>query len=186
MERFIFGVQTGERQVLLTLPNFFGTATFSPNGRILASVHERDIILLWDLVTGERRATLEGHIHWLFELAFSPDGKTLASGGGDSAVLLWDVDSGQHRATLGKQDSTRGRRDDVFGLAFSPDSKTLARSGTYGPIQLWDADTAERLSTLRGHTGEVGALAFSPDGGTLASGSWEWHYSTVGCNQFPD
>ena len=42
--------------------------------------------------------------------------------------------------------------------------------GAYGPIQLWDVDTTERLSTLRGHTGEVNALAFSPDGGTFASG----------------
>ena len=174
---------TGGAQTLLTLPDFFGTAAFSPDGSTLASTSENDVILLWDLATGERQATLEGHIHWIFELAFSPDGKTLASGGGDKAVLLWDIASGQHRATLGKQDLVGGRRDDVFGLAFSPDSKTLASSGTYGPIQLWDADTAERLSTLRGHTGEVGALAFSPDGGTLASGSWDgtillWDAST--------
>ena len=164
---------TGESQGLFTLPDFFGTAEFSPDGRTLASVHGNDTILLWDLATGEQRATLEGHIHWIFELAFSPDSKTLASSGGDKAVFLWDVDSGEHRATLGKQESAGGRRDDVFGLAFSPDGKTLASSGVYGPIQLWDVDTLQRLSTLRGHTGEVNALAFSPDGGTLASGGWD-------------
>ena len=174
---------TGGTQTLLTLPDFFGTAAFSPDGRTLASTNGNDAILLWDLATGERRAILEGHIHWIFELAFSPDGKTLASGGGDKAVLLWDVASGQHRATLDKQERTGGRRDDVFALAFSPDSKTLASSGTYGPIQLWDVNTLQRLSTLRGHTGEVGALAFSPDGKTLASGSWDgtillWEAST--------
>ena len=163
-------------QVLLTLQqdSVNTTTRFSPNGSILASVDGlNDVILLWDLATGQRLATLDGHIHWIFELAFSSDGTTLASGGGDSAVLLWDVESGQHLATLGKQDRTQGRRDDVYALAFSPDGRTLARGGADGLIQLWDTDTTQRLSTLTGHAIEVDALAFSPDGGTLASGDWD-------------
>lgn len=152
------------------------TATmFSPDGATLASVDGlNDTILLSDLATGERLATLEGHTHWIFALAFSLDGKMLASGGGDSAVLLWDIDSGQHLATLGKQDVTQGRRDDVYALAFSPDGRTLASGGADGLIQLWDVDTTQRISTLSGHTYEVDALAFSPDGGTLASGGGGW------------
>ncbi|HBK65595.1 MAG TPA: WD40 repeat domain-containing protein, partial [Cyanobacteria bacterium UBA11166] len=37
-------------------------------------------IKIWDIATGEVKATLTGHSNLVNSVSFSPDGKTLASG----------------------------------------------------------------------------------------------------------
>jgi len=70
--------------------------TFSPDGRLLASVCLAETIRLWDTWTGKEVGHLTGHRgqlrSWFWHsLSFAPDGKTLASGGFDGTVLIWDV-----------------------------------------------------------------------------------------------
>ena len=54
-----------------------------------------DTVKLWDVDTGQEKASLTGHTNDVNSVAFSPDGQTLASGSWDSTIRLWDVDTGQ-------------------------------------------------------------------------------------------
>ena len=45
---------------------------------------------LWDLATGEKITTLNGHTQPVETLIFSPDGKMLVSTGQDGTILIWD------------------------------------------------------------------------------------------------
>jgi WD40 repeat protein len=148
-----------------------GSVAFSPDGKTLASGSWDWSVRLWDVATGEVKATLAGH-NGVARVAFSPDGKTLASAGEDRTVRLWDVARKKERATL------RGHSAKVFSVAYSPDRSLIATgAGGFGDaradageILLWDAAAGVEAGRLAGHRQAVLSLAFSPDGKALASG----------------
>ena len=161
---WIYEVATSRALMLLPTASRVYSVSFSPDGATLASGALDGTVRLWDVVTGEPIATLEGHTDAVYSVSFSPDGATLASGAGDGTVRLWDVVTGEPIATL------EGYTDRVHSVSFSPDGVTLA-SGAGGTILLWAVVTGEAIATLEGHTDRVESVSFSPDGATLASGS---------------
>ena len=68
--------------------------SFSPDGTILASgtSHLNEDVILWDVATRTKIATLEGHASTVSSVSFSSDGTILASGSDDGTVLLWDME----------------------------------------------------------------------------------------------
>ncbi|HRV95857.1 MAG TPA: hypothetical protein P5526_27130 [Anaerolineae bacterium] len=102
-------------------------------------------ITLWDIASGLRLTSTNGHLDWVMCLAFSPDGRYLASGSADNTVVIWNV-----TALLnpdGADDSVWLQITDfssrVWSVAFSPDGRKFAASTQDGQIRLWnmDADT---------------------------------------------
>jgi WD40 repeat protein len=70
------------------------TFTFSPDGKLLATISDKDsnAIALWDTDTGTRRCVLKGHIGDIRQFAFTPDGRRLISAATDDTCLIWDVE----------------------------------------------------------------------------------------------
>jgi WD40 repeat protein len=141
-----------------------GTFAVSPDGRTVATGSADDRVVLWDLGSLRKLATMEGKAGASF-LSFSPDGKLLAASQGEGAIHLWDPSTGRLLRKL------EGHVGPVITLAFSPDGRTLASGGMDRTIRLWNPAVNQEEATLTGHRGWVFSLAFSPDGNTLASGS---------------
>jgi WD40 repeat protein len=129
---------------------------FAPDRKTIALGYYGKSIELWDVDTGKKRHTLEGHAGILNTFAFAPDGKTLASGGfQDPNVRIWDVVTGKQlrafavagevRAVTGPNGESRTSPGDVLSVAFSPDGKTLATCANRTPIRFWDPETGKRL-----------------------------------------
>ena len=89
-------------------------------------------VRLWDVASGQEKATLQGHTSSVESVAFSPDGTTLASASDDRTVVLWELASGQEKATF------QGHTHAVISVAFSPDGTTLASGSWDGTVLLWD------------------------------------------------
>ncbi len=65
------------------------TFIFSPDNKVLIIGYWGGKIRLWDVATGDKLTTLDGHSLFIEDLVFSPDRKTLMSVG-DATILLWD------------------------------------------------------------------------------------------------
>ena len=73
--------------------SWVGAASFSPDGKILASGGNE--LFLWDTTTGTQlRPTSRKLSARISALVFSPDGNTLIAGNSDGILELWDVHTG--------------------------------------------------------------------------------------------
>ena len=150
---------------------------FSPDGKTLASA-TRHIITLWDVVTGQHIATLEGPVRTVSHITYSPDGNTLASVSRDRTIRLWDIATNENIETFNgtsyaafSPDGTmlvfpKGSGLEVRNLitremtfidkndfmAFLPDSSMmLLRSFSHEngeTVSVWDAKTSTFITTL--------------------------------------
>ncbi|MGF1581861.1 MAG: hypothetical protein ACFCD0_21235, partial [Gemmataceae bacterium] len=142
-----------------------GYKSFSPYGRTLASASSDKTVKLWDVLTGQLKATLQGHTDLVDSVSYSPDGITLASCSWDKTVKVWEVSTGKLKSTL------EGHTDWVHSVSYSPNGRTLVSASRDKTVKLWEVSTGQLKATLQGHTDVVTSVRYSPNGRTLASGS---------------
>jgi WD40 repeat protein len=147
---------------------------FNPNGRHLAS-GTVDGVHLWDLRTGKKLRTLEGHKGRVHRLAYSPDGRRLVTGDTEGLLIVWDATSLKKVHTLRAHPGGTGKsgRRGVRSVAFSPDGRRLASGGGDRKVRLWDLKTGLQVGTFTGHTDFVPGVVFSAGGRHLTSVGWD-------------
>ena len=164
------------------------SVAFSPDGRTIASggttwsindwLADDFTVRLWDVASGENKATLLEHKWSVYHLTFSPDGRYLVSSSGDKRAIFWDADTGNPLWTitgdgvLQVSNYTLGG-ETVGPIIFSKDGKTFV-SGTKSEIRLWNTESRQTVATFMRPTSEFrhiisSNIAFSPDGNTVAT-----------------
>ena len=122
-------------------------------------------LCLWEIPSGQVRATFTGHQGTVYCATFGPNDATLLSGGDDSSAILWDT------KTAAILHEFRGHNGGVWSVALSPDG-CLAATGSHDfTARIWDTTTGTLVSTLEGHTAPVTTVAFIAGGRYLISGS---------------
>ena len=72
----------------------------SGDGKTLVSGSYDKTVKVWDVATGQERATIKGHTGPVLSVALSADGKTIASGSSDYTVKIWDVATGKEKVLV--------------------------------------------------------------------------------------
>ena len=76
---------------------------FSPDDTVLLAGLRNGSIELFDMTTGERITTLNGHTATVETLVFSSDGKMLISTGQDGIILVWDWEEAIKNASVSEK-----------------------------------------------------------------------------------
>ncbi len=160
---------------------------YSPDGRLLASVGDDNVVRLWDVAGPRLRAEWRGHEGRTYAAVFSPDGTRLATGcGNDKLVKIWDIthlpeappDAPEPLVATPLLRSLAGHTNAVLAAAFHPDGQTLATGGHDGTVRLWDVATGAAGHVIRAGDSIYG-LAFAPDGKLLASAGGQDDHGTA-------
>jgi WD40 repeat protein/DNA-binding SARP family transcriptional activator len=133
----------------------------SPDGRLVASMHSRAVLRVWNVVSGRKLFQVEAQTGLGTGVAFSPDGRLVATSGEDGASV-WSVPSGGKVATM----AAGGQ---MQAVAFNADGTQLATAGADGTARIWDVATGRLELILTGHQSALAGVAFSPDGTRLAT-----------------
>ena len=176
---WVYDAQTRDAVALFTgHTDIVSSATYAPDGGMLASGSWDNTVRLWDAQTGRLKKTLLGHSDRVVSVAYSPDGGTLASGGWDNTVRLWDARTGLPKVSLVHSHW-------VHTLVYSPDGSKIATGAQDGSVRLWNVATGETLVTIPAHAEAVTSIAYAPNGGAIASGAQDgaihlWDAATGG------
>jgi WD40 repeat protein/serine/threonine protein kinase len=116
--------------------NFVLPLAFSSDSRHLTFVGDKDVVEVWDVVSGRQVASYgsEDLLSGNGVIALSADGAWLASAG-NRAVTVWDTESHKLLLALPEEGST------VWALAWSPDRELLAVSSSDGGPVIWNIHT---------------------------------------------
>lgn len=143
---------------------FIYHATYSPDGKLLATGGYDQQLKLWDAKTGKELRVIEGHTNNVLGVAFSPDGKRVATASTDKTLAVWDVSTGEELLRL------KGHKGPVFSVMYSRDGKHIVSGCWDKTVKLWNADTGVELFTLGKLPGPIRCAAFSPDSKRIAAG----------------
>jgi len=141
-------------------------ATYSRDDRLVASVDDDGVVIMWDAASGKSLWQGE-HKRGASCAAFSRDGMRLATAGVDlndrGNVRIWDAQTGDLLTEFVAHQRL------VWSLAFSADKKWLATGSMDHTVKLWNADSAALERTLTGHENDVLAVAFDLKSQRLAT-----------------
>lgn len=138
-------------------------ATFSRDGRWIASASADQSVRIWNGDTGAQLKLLNGHQGPVYSVAFSPDGSLLASSGEENAVRVWDTLGGRQLKQIPVGDQ------DLYSVAFYADGKRVAAAGIDRKIYTLDLLTGKLQGTLEGHSDFVYRITFNTPGDRLLS-----------------
>ena len=144
--------------------------TWSPDGDILASGGNDNLLCLWDTAASSHSAPrfrFTDHQAAVKALAWSPHERhLLATGAGtaDRTIKFWNTQTG---ALLNSIDTG----SQVCALQWNPFEKEILSSHGYARNQLclWKYPSMAKIKEFEGHTSRVLHLAVSPDGGNVVS-----------------
>ena len=166
-----------QRETRSSSPSLPRPVVFSPDSRLLActapagTTDGPDVVLVWDVVTGERIACLTEQPSFVRSLCFSPCGQTLAIGGYKGTVQVWNVKTWEQQRVYQNYDGTAR-----MSISYSQEGVLHATENTLesGTVVVWDVERHEKRYTYVDKEWEIEKALFSSSSHFVVAGGKEW------------
>ncbi|MBI4607100.1 MAG: protein kinase [Planctomycetes bacterium] len=152
-----------ERRRLLGHSKMVRFASFSPDGRHVATASHDMTARIWSVETGAASVILRGHQGTVKTAGFSPDGTRVLTSSDDATARIWDSGSGVEILKLA------GHEHPLRSASFSPDGTRVLTVGQQ-TARLWDARSGASMFVIAQHVDGVSCAKFSPDGRRFVTG----------------
>jgi YVTN family beta-propeller protein len=111
-------------------------ASFSPDGKWIATGDQDGTVSLWEVASAGRvRRTLRSHTAAVAGVSFHPDGSRLVSCGFDGKIKVWELKSDTELLSLPLPSGVK-----AWDVVFAPDGKTIAAADGDGTVTLWETE----------------------------------------------
>ena len=166
-----------QRETRSSYPSLPRPVAFSPDSRLLActapagTTDGPDVVLVWDVVTGERIACLTEQPSFVRSLCFSPCGQTLAIGSDKGTVHVWNVNTWEQQRVYQNYDGTSR-----MSVCYSQEGvlQTLENALESGTVVVWDVERHEKRYTYVEKEWEIDKALFSSSSHFVVAGGKEW------------
>lgn len=111
--------------------------SLSPDHARIATAAHGGEIEIWDVASGNRIASCEGHTGPATIVAWSPDGEILASSADDRTARIWDARTCRRLATL-------RHRGGTMQVMWSRDGRRLLVTDNAQRFTIWDVEPDKR------------------------------------------
>ncbi|MCA9193680.1 MAG: protein kinase [Planctomycetales bacterium] len=162
------------QKVTLEHASVLSSASFNPDGKLLATGTSNGLIKLWEV--GERDGkldvsflrTFKGHLSAILFLQFHPDGQRLISSDGH-VTKVWEL-----QQETSSMEAFQGVSGSSLDLAFSADGKWYALADAIQDhLKIQSVETGEVRWSQALVNPPIVSVAFSPDGRYVAFGHRE-------------
>ena len=166
-----------QRETRSSYPSLPRPVAFSPDSRLLActapagTTDGPDVVLVWDVVTGERIACLTEQPSFVRSLCFSPCGQTLAIGSDKGTVQVWNVNTWEQQRVYQNYDGTAR-----MSVCYSQEGvlHTLENALERNTVVVWDVERHEKCYTYVGKEWEIYKALFSSSSHFVVPCTKEW------------
>jgi len=163
-------------------PDCVNSASISQDATLVATACIDGTARVWNSETGDKVASLKGHVLGVNYAAIAPSNAVVATASEDGTAMLWMLSSRKVLHVLG------GHGDAVTCVSFSPDGSRVATASRDRVAIIWSTESGRCLLKLVGHDDIVVSVGFSPDASSVITGSADrtariWSSKSGGCRQ---
>jgi WD40 repeat protein len=162
---------TSPRLVFQADPVDVNTLDYSPDGDLLATGADDDLVRLWEAQSGDPVETFTGHEGVINAVNFATTAPLLISASNDGTARLWDLSSGDVVRRY------RGFVEPVTAVDYGPDGRLILAGGvertfageTVHTVRLLDSQTGLAIQQMTGHDATINDVELGPNLDTALS-----------------